>query len=63
MEGEVEMIIDSPCRKECGLNEQEVCNGCGRTLGEIREWKDAPDERRVQIREEAAKRKNQGEEE
>lgn len=57
------MIIDSPCRRECGLNEQEVCRGCGRTLGEIREWNDADDQRRIQIRDEASKRKNEGEKE
>ena len=28
----------SPCRRECTLDQQEVCVGCGRTLSEICAW-------------------------
>lgn len=28
----------SPCRHQCKLNEQQVCQGCGRTIDEIVRW-------------------------
>ena len=28
----------SPCRRQCGLNERQVCQGCGRTIDEIVQW-------------------------
>ncbi|MGH8279147.1 MAG: DUF1289 domain-containing protein [Gammaproteobacteria bacterium] len=28
----------SPCIRNCCLNENNVCLGCGRTLDEIRDW-------------------------
>ncbi|MVF13279.1 DUF1289 domain-containing protein [Ketobacter sp. MCCC 1A13808] len=30
--------IQSPCVRNCCLNTDDVCLGCGRTLDEIRAW-------------------------
>ena len=30
--------VASPCRRECTLDECDVCLGCGRTLAEITGW-------------------------
>jgi predicted Fe-S protein YdhL (DUF1289 family) len=30
--------VDSPCVRDCCLDEAEVCMGCGRTLQEILRW-------------------------
>ena len=31
-------IVESPCVRNCCLNEEDVCMGCGRALEEIRSW-------------------------
>ncbi len=31
-------FIESPCQRNCCLNDQDVCLGCFRTLSEITEW-------------------------
>ncbi|MFZ3155160.1 DUF1289 domain-containing protein [Pseudomonas sp.] len=28
----------SPCRRQCCLDDQDICLGCGRTLQEILDW-------------------------
>jgi predicted Fe-S protein YdhL (DUF1289 family) len=30
--------VASPCRRQCCLNEEDICLGCGRALQEILEW-------------------------
>lgn len=30
--------VASPCRRQCCLDDQDVCLGCGRTLQEILDW-------------------------
>lgn len=30
--------IESPCVRNCCLNTEDVCLGCGRTLDDIRNW-------------------------
>ncbi|MGF1764394.1 DUF1289 domain-containing protein [Aliivibrio kagoshimensis] len=35
--------IDSPCIRNCCLNEVDVCLGCFRTLEEITHWKESDD--------------------
>jgi uncharacterized protein len=30
--------VSSPCRRECTLDEHDVCMGCGRKLEEITGW-------------------------
>lgn len=42
-------VVVSPCRRECCLDEQDICVGCGRLLAEIREWKAADSSRRREI--------------
>jgi uncharacterized protein len=41
--------VPSPCINICRLNAQGLCIGCHRTLGEIAEWSQASDARRVEI--------------
>ncbi|HET7921441.1 MAG TPA: DUF1289 domain-containing protein [Gammaproteobacteria bacterium] len=41
--------LPSPCVRNCCLNEQEICLGCGRSLDEIRDWGEAEDAVRRQI--------------
>ncbi|WP_115898306.1 DUF1289 domain-containing protein [Marinomonas pollencensis] len=31
-------MIDSPCIRQCCLNEQDICLGCFRSLKEILAW-------------------------
>ena len=39
--------FESPCIKNCKLNEiTKICEGCGRTIKEIREWAIYSDKRR-----------------
>tara|TARA_R110000868_G_scaffold129581_3_gene338568 strand:- start:9552 stop:9734 length:183 start_codon:yes stop_codon:yes gene_type:complete len=33
--------VVSPCRRQCCLDEQDVCLGCGRTLQDILDWSKA----------------------
>ncbi len=33
-----EQPVSSPCISICALNEDDVCIGCYRSAGEIREW-------------------------
>ncbi|PKP94230.1 MAG: DUF1289 domain-containing protein [Alphaproteobacteria bacterium HGW-Alphaproteobacteria-16] len=40
--------VASPCINICRMT-GNVCEGCGRTLGEIAEWSAATDTRRQQI--------------
>ena len=44
-----EEVVLSPCRRECCLDDEDVCVGCGRLLSEIREWKAADSPRRREI--------------
>jgi uncharacterized protein len=30
--------VASPCRRQCCLDDQDICLGCGRALSEILEW-------------------------
>ena len=40
----------SPCVALCALDSrEELCTGCGRTIGEIGEWRDATAERQCAI--------------
>ena len=48
--------IASPCRNICQLSHEQICIGCGRTIGEITEWPGAGEPRRRQIAQDAARR-------
>jgi predicted Fe-S protein YdhL (DUF1289 family) len=49
----------SPCVRRCTLDEQDMCIGCGRMLGEIMEWAAAPLARKLEIKALAAERVEQ----
>lgn len=38
--------VPSPCTRQCCLDAQDVCLGCGRHLQEIIRWHEAGDEER-----------------
>jgi len=42
-------VVASPCVDICRLDPQGLCIGCRRTLGEIAEWSQATDARRLEI--------------
>ncbi|MBU1332690.1 MAG: DUF1289 domain-containing protein [Gammaproteobacteria bacterium] len=46
----------SPCRRQCCLDAQDVCLGCGRSLAQILEWGQATEARRRLICTEAEAR-------
>ncbi|WP_252273637.1 DUF1289 domain-containing protein [Pseudomonas subflava] len=48
--------VESPCRRQCCLDDEDVCLGCGRTLAEILEWGRADGERRRVICQAAQRR-------
>lgn len=41
--------VASPCVRDCCLDDNEVCMGCGRTLQDILRWQAASDEEREAI--------------
>jgi predicted Fe-S protein YdhL (DUF1289 family) len=49
--------VPSPCVRNCCLDQQDVCLGCGRSLDEIRVWSEAGDAERQAILELAARRR------
>ena len=51
--------IESPCVRNCCLDDKDVCLGCFRTLGEILAWGEASDDRKREILVQAAKRREQ----
>ncbi len=51
--------LASPCRRQCCLDDGDVCLGCGRTLQDILDWGAADDARRRQICREAEQRLRQ----
>jgi len=51
------MPVVSPCVRNCCLDKQDVCIGCGRTVEEIIRWGDADDKEKLKILTTAEKRK------
>jgi len=47
----------SPCRRQCTLDEQDVCLGCGRTISEICAWSALDEAGRVRVCADAATRR------
>lgn len=41
--------VGSPCRRQCCLDDQDICLGCGRTLQDILDWGKADMERKRAI--------------
>ncbi|MCA1804825.1 MAG: DUF1289 domain-containing protein [Xanthomonadaceae bacterium] len=52
--------IASPCVRNCCLDEQDICLGCGRSLAEITAWSGSSDHERRAILERAAQRRYAG---
>jgi predicted Fe-S protein YdhL (DUF1289 family) len=50
--------IESPCVRNCCLNEDNVCLGCFRTVAEIMEWGSAPGDERRSILVKAMRRRH-----
>jgi len=53
------MVIDSPCVRNCCLDKQDICLGCGRTMTEIIHWGDASEAEKKKILVDAEKRLEQ----
>ncbi|MFT4529322.1 MAG: putative Fe-S protein YdhL (DUF1289 family) [Thalassolituus oleivorans] len=49
--------IDSPCIRNCCLDANDVCVGCGRSLAEILAWHNASVEDKTRILAESQQRK------
>jgi len=52
------MSVASPCIRNCCLDKNDVCLGCGRTVEEITRWGEAGDEEKRKILIAAKKRKD-----
>lgn len=51
--------VESPCVRNCCLNEDDVCMGCFRTIAEIIEWGQANSVERNSILQMAKQRENE----
>ncbi|HEX7046341.1 MAG TPA: DUF1289 domain-containing protein [Gammaproteobacteria bacterium] len=49
--------VNSPCVRNCSLDEQRICRGCFRNLDEIMSWPDADERDRRDILDRAAVRR------
>lgn len=59
MEKTVTKVVESPCVRNCCLNDADICVGCFRSLEEITRWSLAGDEAKMQILKQAAERRSQ----
>ncbi len=50
--------LESPCIRNCCLNEDDICLGCFRHVDEIIEWGSASHFRRASILEKAKRRRD-----
>lgn len=50
-------MIDSPCVRNCCLDDDDVCLGCFRSISEIMSWNEADQAERKAILERAEKRR------
>jgi predicted Fe-S protein YdhL (DUF1289 family) len=50
---------ESPCIRQCCLNEHDICLGCFRSLDEILNWSKASNDDKQRIIEQAQERKQQ----
>lgn len=51
--------MQSPCVRQCCLDDADVCLGCLRTLEEILAWGEADDMRRLRILDAVARRRQE----
>lgn len=59
MERTVATTVQSPCVRNCCLNEVDICVGCFRSLEEITRWSIVDNEAKIHILTQAAARKLQ----
>jgi predicted Fe-S protein YdhL (DUF1289 family) len=52
-----EPTADAPCIRNCCLDPQDICMGCGRTLAEIRDWHGLDSDQRRAVLTRAATRR------
>jgi predicted Fe-S protein YdhL (DUF1289 family) len=50
------MTVDSPCVRNCCLDQADICIGCGRALHEITQWSTSNDSEKKQILADAEQR-------
>lgn len=60
MKRSMDRLVQSPCVRNCCLNEADICLGCFRSLEEITRWGQVNDEAKMQILTLAAARRSQG---
>lgn len=53
------MPVESPCVRNCCLNEADICVGCFRTLHEITRWSTVSDATKLEILKCVAERREQ----
>lgn len=53
----MEPVIESPCVRNCCLNDEDICLGCFRSLREITRWGTVDDHGKQLILESVAQRK------
>ena len=51
-------MVESPCTRHCSINEKQICVGCGRTRGEITQWRNMTEEEQQQTVIKAKERHN-----
>lgn len=50
------MPVSSPCVRNCCLDDNDICLGCGRAVEEIIRWGDAEDDEKLGILQVSKKR-------
>jgi len=49
--------IESPCVRNCCLDDDDVCMGCFRTLDEIKDWASSSEQQKLNVLESCLRRK------
>ncbi len=53
----MESVVESPCVRNCCLNEEDICLGCFRSLAEITRWGAVSDQIKLEIVQKAGQRR------
>jgi len=53
---DIQNLMETPCVRNCCLNESDICLGCFRSLEEITYWNEASNPERMVILKNALKR-------
>jgi predicted Fe-S protein YdhL (DUF1289 family) len=54
---EIESIAQSPCVRNCCLNDDDICLGCFRSLEEITQWGESNNQERIIVLQNAQQRR------